>query len=117
MSYQILILRLIFFRNSTNDLAQKFYPQKLTPLLKYLFYTNLILKAIQKVTADSDEDNESIHDDSPAVEEQDEGKATFPLTEQNVPDAVTDGLTQEQEARADDVITEAPAGIMEESET
>ena len=67
------------------------------------------------MTADSEDDSVSVHDEFPAVEEQDEGKATLPLNDQDVEKAVSDGLTTEQQATANDVETEAPGEIMEES--
>ena len=67
------------------------------------------------MTADSEDDSESVHDEFPAVEEENEGKASLPQNDQDVEKSVPDGLSTEQQSTADDVETEAPGEIMEES--
>ena len=68
------------------------------------------------MTADSEDDSESVHDEFPAVEEENEGKASLAQNDEDVEKSVPDGLSTEQQSTADDVEeTEASGENMEDS--
>ena len=75
----------------------------------------MYFKIYIKVDAESENDHDSVHDDFPAVPDENEGKASLAQNEEAAEKLVPDGLVTEQQPEADTERTETAGETMEDS--